>query len=78
MKDMLLDYIRSNSVQLSGLFSGYSQQFNNALEVTAIKRTILGYAVTFDVPSDGYPGELDEHSTEIELDDILVWIWSKQ
>lgn len=78
MKDMLLDYIRSNSVYLIGLFGGYNQHFNNALEVTEFKRTILGYAVTFEVPSEGYPGENDEHSTEIELDDILVWIWSKQ
>lgn len=74
MKDMLLDYIRCNIVELQGLFGSYSQNFNNALEVTSYKRTLIGYEVTFEVP-DCYDG-VDDHLTEIPLDDILVWLWS--
>lgn len=75
MKDMLLDYIRTNLVELQGLFGGYSQHFGNALEVTSFKRTLIGYEVTFEVPD--YSEGVDEHLTEISIDDILVWLWSK-
>lgn len=78
MKEMLLDYIRSNLVELQGLFGGYSQHFGNALEVTSFKRTLIGYEVTFEVPDSFYDNGCDDHLTEISIDDILVWLWGKQ